>query len=260
MNGTEPAVSMVRLTDIHKRFETLEALRGVSLEVRKGEVISIIGPSGSGKSTLLRCINGLERIDRGRIEIEGELIAQVDERGKRRHLPERAVKAGLMKLGMVFQHFNLFPHMTVLGNVTEAPVAVKGMKRAEAETLALGLLEKVGLADKKDAYPAKISGGQKQRVAIARALGMQPDILLLDEPTSALDPELVGEVLAVVKKLAADDDMTMLIVTHEMSFCREVSDRVLFMDRGEIIEDAPPAKLFTNPDHPRIRIFLDKML
>ncbi len=251
---------MIRIEGITKRFGDLAALDDVSLEVRQGEVISIIGPSGSGKSTLLRCINHLERIDRGRILIEGQQTIAVDEHGRHEHIPERLVRETNKRLGMVFQHFNLFPHKTVLENVIEAPIVVNRMRKPEAVEIGLELLRKVGLLDKQGAYPARISGGQKQRVAVARALGMRPHILLCDEPTSALDPELVGEVLAVLRQLAQEDNMTMLIVTHEMSFAREVSDRVLFMDMGKIIEDAPPEKLFTEPDHPRIRAFLERML
>ncbi len=244
---------------VTKRFGELEACKDVSLQVQKGEVVSIIGPSGSGKSTLLRCVNQLEIIDSGEIEIEGDLIISRDASGLRRKLPENQVQRGLKKLGMVFQHFNLFPHKSVLENLIEAPMVVDRVKRSEIEPYAFELLEKVGLADKADAYPSRLSGGQKQRVAIARALAMRPDILLCDEPTSALDPELVGEVLAVLKQLASEH-MTMLVVTHEMGFARDVCDRVVFMDQGRIIEDAAPEKLFTSPDHPRIKTFLRKML
>ncbi len=252
-------MDMIRLTCIEKKFGNLCAVNDVSLSMGKGEVVSIIGPSGSGKSTLLRCINQLERIDRGTIEIEGTLVIGTDSHGKHVHVNEHRAKESLKKLGMVFQHFNLFPHMTVLENCIEAPVVVNRMKRKTAIDIALPILDDVGLLDKKNEYPARLSGGQKQRVAIARALSMQPDILLCDEPTSALDPELVGEVLAVLQKLA-EKHMTMLIITHEMAFAREVSTRVLFMDNGSILEDAPPAKMFQNPDHPRIRDFIRKMI
>lgn len=252
-------MSMIRVEKVTKTFGKLKALKDVSLSVEKGEVISVIGPSGSGKSTLLRCINRLERIQRGTIEIEGRAIAKLGANGQQLHVPEKEIREICHKTGMVFQHFNLFPHLTVLENLIEAPMTVNGTKRADAEKMALDLLDQVGLSDKKDVYPSRISGGQKQRVAIARALGMNPDILLCDEPTSALDPELVGEVLEVLAKLAKKR-MTMLIVTHEMNFAREISDRVVFMDEGSILEDSSPERIFNNPEHPRVRTFLDKML
>jgi polar amino acid transport system ATP-binding protein len=255
----ETSMTMIRVEKITKSFGKLKALKDVSLSVEKGEVISVIGPSGSGKSTLLRCINRLERVQRGTIEIEGRAISKLGPNGQQVHVPEKEIREICHKTGMVFQHFNLFPHLTVLENLIEAPMTVNGMKRADAEKAALELLDQVGLSDKKDVYPSRISGGQKQRVAIARALGMNPDILLCDEPTSALDPELVGEVLDVLAKLA-QKRMTMLIVTHEMNFAREISDRVVFMDEGKIIEEAPPDRIFNNPEHPRVRTFLDKML
>ncbi|WP_193391924.1 amino acid ABC transporter ATP-binding protein [Defluviitalea phaphyphila] len=250
---------MIYVDNISKKFGSLEVLKDISLEVKKGEVISIIGPSGSGKSTFLRSLILLEQIDKGRIEIEGIPISAFDDKGKRISLPRKDVKDGVRKMGMVFQNFHLFPHKTVLENVIEAPIIVNKLDKKEAVSLGEELLKKVGLLDKKDSYPSQISGGQKQRVAIARALAMKPDIMLFDEPTSALDPELVGEVLGVIKNLAKEN-MTMLIVTHEMGFAKEVSDRVVFMDKGEIIEDAPPNKLFNNPDHPRIKAFLEKIL
>ncbi|WP_020610989.1 amino acid ABC transporter ATP-binding protein [Sediminispirochaeta bajacaliforniensis] len=249
----------LNIRSVSKYFGELAAVRDVSLQVKKGEVISIIGPSGSGKSTLLRCINQLEVIDSGEIAIEDDVIISSDGNGQRIRLPERQVRRGLKKLGMVFQHFNLFPHKSVLGNLIEAPMMVNKMRRSEIEPYARELLSKVGLEDKADAYPNRLSGGQKQRVAIARALAMRPDVLLCDEPTSALDPELVGEVLSVLRQLA-NEDMTMLVVTHEMGFARDVCDRVVFMDQGQIIEDADPEKLFSNPDHPRIKAFLRKIL
>ncbi|HOV63500.1 MAG TPA: amino acid ABC transporter ATP-binding protein [Spirochaetia bacterium] len=252
-------MNMVELIGIEKRFGNLLAVNNVSLTVSKGEVVSIIGPSGSGKSTLLRCINQLERMDSGIVSIEGIPISAEGNDKKKVHIDERLTKEGLKKLGMVFQHFFLFPHMTVLENVIEAPIIVNKMKKSAAIEAALPILDDVGLLDKKDEYPARLSGGQKQRVAIARALCMKPDVLLCDEPTSALDPELVGEVLAVLRRLA-EKRMTMLIVTHEMAFAREVSARVLFMDSGSIIEDDPPSKMFSNPDHPRIREFIGKMI
>lgn len=234
---------MLRVRGLKKRFGSLEVLRGIDLDVAAGEVISVIGPSGSGKSTLLRCINTLEKPEAGTIEIEGRLL----------HGAERRAKTG-----MIFQHFNLFPHFTVLENLIEAPVHVKGMDKADAVGRALALLDRMGLADKRDAYPARLSGGQQQRVAIARALAMDPEILLCDEPTSALDPELVGEVLAVLSDLALRR-MTMLVVTHEMGFAREVSDRVVFMDSGAILEEGPPGRVLNAPENPRLRSFLDRM-
>ncbi len=250
---------MVTIEGIRKYFGPLAALDGVDLEVSEGEVVSIIGPSGSGKSTLLRCINQLETIDGGCIRIEEQPVVCFDDDGRRRHLDHHAVRAANMKLGMVFQHFNLFPHKSVLENVMEAPLIVMREERRRAEEKAVELLRQVGLEEKRDAYPAQLSGGQKQRVAIARALGMEPDILLCDEPTSALDPELVGEVLAVLRALA-EKNMTMLVVTHEMAFAREISDRVIFMDNGKIIADQSPDALFSAPDHPRIQDFLRRMI
>jgi polar amino acid transport system ATP-binding protein len=252
-------MNIVELHGICKYFGSVKAVDGVDLAVRPGEVVSIIGPSGSGKSTLLRCINQLERIDRGRVVIEGQPVISVDEHGRHEHLDRHAVTAALKRLGMVFQHFNLFPHKTVLENVTEAPLVVNREERSTVTERAEKLLARVGLADKKGVYPARISGGQKQRVAIARALGMQPDILLCDEPTSALDPELVGEVLSVLRDLAREH-MTMLVVTHEMAFAREISDRVIFMDEGQIVEAGPPETIFGNPEHPRVRSFISRMI
>jgi len=239
-------LEMIKAKDIYKNFGELEVLSGVSFEVQQGEAISIIGPSGSGKSTLLRSLIGLEEINSGELYIEG---ISVKESGKKAY----------EKMGMVFQGFNLFPHKTVLGNLMEAPVVVKGEKKAKAEAKAETLLKKVGLSDKKDSYPAQLSGGQKQRVAIARALAMEPDIMLFDEPTSSLDPELVGEVLTVIRDLA-EENITMLIVTHEMGFARDVSDRVFFMDHGKIISDTVPEKIFVNPESERIQSFLTKIL
>ncbi|MGP3778425.1 amino acid ABC transporter ATP-binding protein [Halanaerobium saccharolyticum] len=239
-------MEMIKAKDIYKNFGELEVLSGVSFEVQQGEAISIIGPSGSGKSTLLRSLIGLEEINSGELYIEG---ISVKESGKKAY----------EKMGMVFQGFNLFPHKTVLGNLMEAPVIVKGEKKAKAEAKAETLLKKVGLSDKKDSYPAQLSGGQKQRVAIARALAMEPDIMLFDEPTSSLDPELVGEVLTVIRDLA-EENITMLIVTHEMGFARDVSDRVFFMDHGKIISDTVPEKIFVNPESERIQSFLTKIL
>ncbi|MGM0498796.1 MAG: amino acid ABC transporter ATP-binding protein [Bacillota bacterium] len=239
-------MEMIKAKNIHKSFGELEVLRDVSFEVHKGEVISIIGPSGSGKSTLLRSLIGLEEINSGELFIEGISV-------------KKSGKKAYEKMGMVFQGFNLFPHKTVMGNLIEAPIVVKGEKKKEAKKRAEKLLKKVGLYDKKDSYPAQLSGGQKQRVAIARALAMEPDIMLFDEPTSSLDPELVGEVLTVIRDLA-DENITMLIVTHEMGFSRDVSDRVIFMDHGKIVSDTVPEKIFVNPESERIQNFLTKIL
>lgn len=249
---------MVEIAGLRKQFGDLKVLKGVDLEVHKGEIISIIGPSGSGKSTLLRCLIHLERADGGRISIEGEPILS-EEHGKIVRPSEHVIRHRCRKLGMVFQGFNLFPHKTALENIIEGPLIVAKKNREEAVELGEQLLAKVGLKDKRDVYPSYLSGGQKQRVAIARALAMNPDIMLFDEPTSALDPELIGEVLQVIKDLASEH-MTMLIVTHEMSFAREVSDMVIFMDDGRILEASDPQKLFSQPDHPRIKTFLQKML
>ncbi|MDP5238212.1 amino acid ABC transporter ATP-binding protein [Uliginosibacterium sp. 31-16] len=250
---------MIKAEGLHKRFGHNEVLKGVSLEMGKGEVIAVIGPSGSGKSTFLRCLNHLETINSGRIEIEGEVLASTDTAGHCQYAPDADVRRICRKMGMVFQHFNLFPHLTVLQNIIEAPITVKGVKREEIVPVAEELLRKVGLLAKRDSYPARLSGGQKQRVAIARALAMEPDIMLFDEPTSALDPELTGEVLRSMRQLA-EEHMTMLVVTHEMGFAREVAQRVIFMDHGEIVEERPAAEFFASPAHPRSRAFLDNML
>ncbi|EAX48448.1 ABC transporter related [Thermosinus carboxydivorans Nor1] len=252
-------MQMIKVNDIHKSFHKLEVLKGISLEVQKGEVVAIIGPSGSGKSTFLRCLNRLETIDRGTIEIEGEVLAAPGPDGKICYAPEEQARRICRKMGMVFQQFNLFPHLTVLENVIEAPLVVKGVKREDIVPEAEELLRKVGLLDKRDSYPSRLSGGQKQRVAIARALAMKPDIMLFDEPTSALDPELTGEVLRAMRQLA-EEHMTMLVVTHEMAFAREVASRVVFMDKGEIIEAGTPAEIFSRPAHPRTQAFLNNML
>lgn len=239
---------MIKVDSIHKRFHDQHVLKGVSLNVERGQVVCLIGPSGSGKSTLLRCINGLERHDAGTITVEG---SPVDAKSK--HIHELRAQ-----VGMVFQRFNLFPHRTALENVFEGPVSVKKEVRAQARERARRLLDKVGLAHRMDAYPAELSGGQQQRVAIARALAMEPKAILFDEPTSALDPELVGEVLGVMRQLA-DDGMTMIVVTHEMSFAREVADRVCFLHDGTIHEEGTAADLFERPRNPRTREFLGKM-
>ncbi len=250
---------MIRAVDVHKRFGPVEVLKGVSLDVGKGEVIAVIGPSGSGKSTFLRCLIHLETVHLGTIRIEGETLVSTDADGHCRYVPDPEIRRICGKMGMVFQHFNLFPHLTVLQNVIEAPITVKGLRREEIIPKAEILLRKVGLLDKRDAYPSRLSGGQKQRVAIARALAMEPDIMLFDEPTSALDPELTGEVLRTMKQLA-DERMTMLVVTHEMGFAREVAHRVIFMDEGRIIEEAPSADFFRAPQEARSREFLAHML
>lgn len=250
---------MIRAQGLWKHFGELEVLRGVSLTIAKGEVIAVIGPSGSGKSTFLRCLNHLETIHAGTIEIEGETLVSSSEDGSCRYVPDVDARRICGKMGMVFQHFNLFPHMSVLQNIIEAPMTVKGLRREEIVPKAEDLLRKVGLLEKQHTYPSRLSGGQKQRVAIARALAMEPDIMLFDEPTSALDPELTGEVLRTMRELA-QEHMTMLVVTHEMAFAREVSSRVVFMDGGEILEVRAADALFASPQHPRTRAFLENML
>ena len=240
---------MINITNLHKKFGDLEVLKNISTEIKKGEIISIIGPSGSGKSTFLRCINKLEEPSSGHIYIDGmDLMDKNTDINKVRE-----------RVGMVFQHFNLFPNMTVLDNLTLSPIMVKKESKEEAEKYALSLLEKVGLSDKANSYPTQLSGGQKQRIAIARALAMKPEVILFDEPTSALDPEMIKEVLDVMRDLAKEG-MTMLIVTHEMGFARNVGNRILFMDKGEIIEDCSPKEFFENPTNERIKDFLNKVL
>jgi polar amino acid transport system ATP-binding protein len=256
MSGTP----MVKAEAVHKSFGRLEVLRGIDLQVAPKEVMCLIGPSGSGKSTFLRCINHLEKIDAGRLYVDGELVGYTQRGDKLYELPDREVCKKRSEIGMVFQHFNLFPHMTALGNVTEAPIRVKGLGRAEAEDHGRQLLARVGLADKENAYPRQLSGGQQQRVAIARALAMQPKLMLFDEPTSALDPELVGDVLDVMRALANDLGMTMVVVTHEMGFAREVGDSLVFMDGGVIVESGKPRDVLANPQHERTRLFLSKVL
>ena len=250
---------IIKVENLHKSFHSLQVLKGINFSVRKGEIVSVIGPSGSGKSTLLRCLNHLEVADKGSISFGNNYIAKADAGGKAVYKNNKEVLAVCSRLGMVFQNFNLFPHRSVLENLMEAPVMVKGMSKEKADKTAEELLAKVGLQDKRDAYPYQLSGGQKQRVAIARALAMEPEIMLFDEPTSALDPELIGEVLQVIKQLA-EERMTMIIVTHEMNFAREISDRIIFMDDGQIVVDGVPDDIFVNPDHPRIRTFLNKVL
>ncbi|MBQ5545071.1 MAG: amino acid ABC transporter ATP-binding protein [Clostridia bacterium] len=250
---------MIRTEHVSKRFGHLEVLKDVNLTVENGEVICIIGPSGAGKSTFLRSLNQLEMITGGKIFIEDELFLHREHDRTVESIDKEKHKALMLEMGMVFQHFNLFPHKTVLENLMLAPMTVKGKSQAEIEPLARQLLEEVGLSDKADVYPSKLSGGQKQRVAIARALAMQPKIMLFDEPTSALDPELVGEVLNVMKKLA-EEGMTMLCVTHEMGFAREVADRVVFMADGIIMEEGTPEEMFNNPQNARTKQFLQSIL
>ena len=251
---------MVKAEAVHKRFGRLEVLKGIDLEVRRGEVMCVLGPSGSGKSTFLRCINHLEKINAGRLSVDGELVGYREAGGKLYELRDREVTRKRAEIGMVFQHFNLFPHMTALQNVIEAPIRVLGLPRREAEARARELFAMVGLQEKAGSYPRHLSGGQQQRVAIARALAMRPRIMLFDEVTSALDPELVGEVLRVIRQLAKESGMTMLIVTHEMSFARDVSDRVIFMEKGRIVEQGEPGVIFREPRSERTRAFLKAVL
>lgn len=252
-------MSMIRTEHLSKKFGSLEVLKDINLTVENGEVICLIGPSGAGKSTFLRSLNQLETITGGQIFIEDELFLHRENDKTVHSVDKQKQKKLLLEMGMVFQHFNLFPHKTVIENVMLAPITVKGMKKSEIQPLAMKLLDDVGLSEKADEYPSKLSGGQKQRVAIARALAMQPKIMLFDEPTSALDPELVGEVLNVMKKLA-EEGMTMICVTHEMGFAREVADRIVFMADGVIAEDSSPDEMFNNPKNPRTKQFLQSIL
>ena len=258
MTAPEKTV-MVRAEQVCKSFGALNVLKGVTLEVKRGEVLCIVGPSGSGKSTFLRCINHLEEVNAGRLYVDGDLIGYRERGGKLHEMPPREAAKQRRDIGMVFQHFNLFPHRTALGNIMESPIKVKGVKKPAALARARDLLDQVGLADKAEAYPAQLSGGQQQRVAIARALAMDPKLMLFDEPTSALDPELVGEVLGVMKKLASEG-MTMLVVTHEMGFAREVADKLVFMDGGVIVESGNPRDLLSNPREERTKAFLSKVM
>ena len=251
--------AMVDVRDVHKLFGDLHVLKGVDLTVQRGEVCVLLGPSGSGKSTLIRCINELEQINAGRLYVDGELMGLREVNGKLHRLSDKEIAAQRAKVGMVFQRFNLFPHMTALGNVVEAQRQVLRRSKADAEARAHEELTKVGLADRMDHYPAQLSGGQQQRVAIARALAMDPQLMLFDEPTSALDPELVGEVLNVMKALA-DSGMTMIVVTHEVGFAREVADQVVFMDDGVIVEAGPPSQVIDNPREERTKDFFAKVL
>ena len=250
---------MVLAEGVHKSFGHLEVLKGIDLQVAPREVMCIVGPSGSGKSTFLRCINHLERIDAGRLSVDGHLVGYRERGGRLHELRDSEVAAQRREIGMVFQRFNLFPHMTALENVVEAPVQVQGVRKAEARERGAALLERVGLGDRVHNYPNQLSGGQQQRVAIARALAMEPKLMLFDEPTSALDPELVGEVLDVMRGLAADG-MTMVVVTHEMGFAREVGDSLVFMDDGAVVEAGDPRRVLTDPQHERTRAFLSKVL
>ncbi len=250
---------MVMSEAVHKRFGSLEVLKGIDLKVGRGEVMCLLGPSGSGKSTFLRCINHLEKINSGRLSVDGELVGYREAGGKLYELHERDITRKRAEIGMVFQHFNLFPHMTALENVALAPMRVKGESRAQARGRAVELLGRVGLEDKVGTYPVALSGGQQQRVAIARALAMDPKLMLFDEPTSALDPELVGDVLDAMRQLARDG-MTMIVVTHEMGFAREVADTVVFMDAGVVVESGAPAAVLGSPQHERTRAFLSKVL
>ncbi|TIS57525.1 MAG: amino acid ABC transporter ATP-binding protein [Mesorhizobium sp.] len=251
--------ALVRARNVHKAFGPLEVLKGIDLDVVAGEVVVILGPSGSGKSTFLRCINHLEAIDQGSIEVDGEQVGYRLHNSRLDRLSNREITVQRRKIGMVFQQFNLYPHMTTLQNVIEAPVGVHGQNLKEAIRYGRELLTRVGLADKIDAYPRQLSGGQQQRVAIARALAIRPKLMLFDEPTSALDPELVGEVLATMRDLARQG-LTMIVVTHEIGFAREAADRVVFMDDGNVIEAGPPGAVLANPKHPRTRAFLSRFI
>jgi polar amino acid transport system ATP-binding protein len=250
---------MIRSEGVHKRFGSLEVLKGIDLEVGNGEVMCLLGPSGSGKSTFLRCINHLEQINSGRLSVDGELVGYREAGGKLHELRDEEVSRKRAEIGMVFQSFNLFPHMTALENVTLAPLRVKKLARSQARERATALMARVGLSDKLDVYPVALSGGQQQRVAIARALAMEPKLMLFDEPTSALDPELVGDVLDAMRQLA-HDGMTMIVVTHEIGFAREVADTVVFMDDGMVVESGQPADVLGNPQHERTKAFLWKVL
>jgi polar amino acid transport system ATP-binding protein len=250
---------MVDAQGVHKSFGANEVLKGIDFQVEPGQVVCLLGPSGSGKSTFLRCINHLEKINAGRLFVDGELVGYRQQGDRLHELSEKDVAKKRTEIGMVFQHFNLFPHMTAMGNIIEAPCQVKNEPKAQVRQRAIELLAKVGLGDKADAYPRQLSGGQQQRVAIARALAMRPKLMLFDEPTSALDPELVGDVLAVMKDLARSG-MTMIVVTHEIGFAREVADTVVFMDGGVVVEQGPPSDVISNPRHERTKTFLAQVL
>ena len=255
----QPAVPMVEAREVHKNYGSVSVLKGINLTVERSQVLCLVGPSGSGKSTFLRCINHLERVNAGRLYVDGVLVGYAERGDKLHELQPRVAARQRRDIGMVFQHFNLFPHMTAFENVVEAPMRVKKLKKDAAIASARTQLAQVGLADKADSYPAQLSGGQQQRVAIARALAMQPKLMLFDEPTSALDPELVGEVLDVMRDLARDG-MTMIVVTHEIGFAREVADKLVFMDEGVIVEAGNPRDVLANPQHDRTRLFLSKVL
>jgi polar amino acid transport system ATP-binding protein len=250
---------MILAQQVCKNFGSLQVLKGISLEVSRGEVLCMIGPSGSGKSTFLRCINHLEQVNAGRLYIDGDLIGYREKGGRVYEMSPRDAARQRRDIGMVFQHFNLFPHRTVVENIIEAPTQVKKVRKADATTRAKELLDRVGLADKADSYPSQLSGGQQQRVAIARALAMDPKLMLFDEPTSALDPELVGDVLGVMRELAASG-MTMVVVTHEMGFAREVADQLVFMDGGVVVESGVPREVLAAPQHERTKAFLSRIL
>ena len=255
-----PDAPLIRIRGVRKSYGELEVLRGLDLDVAASEKVAVIGASGSGKSTLLRILMTLEGIDSGRVELAGESVWTVERGGREVPADEAHLRRVRSQVGMVFQQFNLFPHMTVRGNVTEAPVRVRGMSRDAADEAAAELLDRVGLGDKLDAYPAQLSGGQQQRVAIARALAMEPEVMLFDEVTSGLDPELVGDVLGVLRRLAEESRMTMLFVTHQMGFARDIADRVVFMDAGRVAEDGPPKEIFKRPRLERTRVFLSRIL
>ncbi|MGO7897016.1 amino acid ABC transporter ATP-binding protein [Rhizobium ruizarguesonis] len=259
MTGAETAKPLVRARNVHKSFDQLEVLKGIDLDVMPGEVVVVLGPSGSGKSTFLRCINHLEAISKGFIEVDGEQIGYRIRKDRLEKLSSNGIAGQRSKIGMVFQQFNLYPHMTVLQNIVEAPVGVHGESRKAATENAMRLLERVGLSEKAGSYPRQLSGGQQQRVAIARALAIKPKLMLFDEPTSALDPELVGEVLATMRDLAKQG-LTMIVVTHEIGFAREAADRVVFMDGGNVVEMGKPEDVIGNPQHPRTQAFLARFL
>ena len=256
--GSSSGAPLVHAVNVTKAFHGNEVLKGIDMDVHPGEVVCLLGPSGSGKTTFLRCINQLETIDGGRIWVDGDLMGYEDRSGTLHRLTDKRIAAQRREIGMVFQRFNLFPHLTALENIMEAPTQVKGEKKKAVRERALALLDQVGLKDKPNAYPAQLSGGQQQRIAIARALAMQPKLMLFDEPTSALDPELVGEVLNVMRELA-QGGMTMIVVTHEMGFAREVADRVVFMDGGVVVEQGPPDEVINHPQHERTQTFLSRI-
>ena len=259
MTAAETAKPLVRARNVHKSFDQLEVLKGIDLDVMPGEVVVVLGPSGSGKSTFLRCINHLEAINKGFIEVDGEQIGYRVRKDRLEKLSSNGIASQRRKIGMVFQQFNLYPHMTVLQNIIEAPVGVHGESRKTATENAMRLLERVGLSEKAGSYPRQLSGGQQQRVAIARALAIKPKLMLFDEPTSALDPELVGEVLSTMRDLAKQG-LTMIVVTHEIGFAREAADRVVFMDGGNVVEMGKPEDVIGNPQHPRTQAFLARFL